>query len=100
MLSLSKHESARGVRDEAGLPPPFHCCNNPGAPAGGRSGASIGEHPCMSGSPIRDPWLVSLLVARTLMAAVFLPYAAFLPVLLGGWGMSAADRGADRQRVG
>ena len=48
----------------------------------------------MPGSPIRDPWLVSLLVARTLMAAIFLTYAACLPVLLGEWGMSAAAAGS------
>lgn len=42
----------------------------------------------------RDPWLLALSLARMLMYANFMVYAACLPVLLPAWGMSATQAGS------
>ncbi len=45
-------------------------------------------------SLVRDPWLISLLLSRTLATAIFMTYAAALPVLLEAWDMSATAAGS------
>lgn len=42
----------------------------------------------------RDPWLLAMSLARMLMYANFMVYAACLPVLLPAWGMSATQAGS------
>ena len=41
----------------------------------------------------RDRWLLTLCCSRSLMYAIFMVYAACLPVLMDAWGMSAAQAG-------
>ena len=41
-----------------------------------------------------DGWLLALGAARALMTAVFMTYAATLPVLRSEWGMSATAAGS------
>ncbi len=40
-----------------------------------------------------DRWLMALCASRTLMYAMFMVYAACLPVLMGAWQMTAAQAG-------
>src|SRR3546814_827570 len=43
---------------------------------------------------IRDPWLLFIVVSRTLLTAIFMTYPACVPALLSQWDMSATAAGS------
>ncbi|MFQ5935401.1 MAG: MFS transporter, partial [Acidiferrobacterales bacterium] len=47
-----------------------------------------------SGRLASDPWLLPICVSRVLLYAIFMVYAACLPVLRSEWGMSATQAGS------